>query len=518
MKKTIFLIAISLIVLTQKAFCANIGIENIRFFEAGYTVPSEENLYYKDSFPRSSSRYIYCRIDYKNNLYQTREHNVRIVWQYYNPDASFSGQVESDITVYPEWYSNWTYHGWGWDEPGNWPIGTYTVKILADGEYIGEKRFSIYNDIPDESSEDGSSDYLYNAVLDNDVATLKDVLSKGADPNATNMFGMYALNTAANDGKAEIVKILLDNGADINSADYILGWTPLICAANNGNNEISTLLIQRGASIDAEDTAGYTALIYAATAAHDETVKLLIASGANINHIAGGYTPLISTVSGNHYETARLLLENNAEPNAKMETGETSLILAIQKGNLELVKLLLNYGADLNIKDNKNRGALEWAEFEQHKDIIELLKKTNALDINGSWEGVWTDPTGYIYLLKINLNIKDPNNIETVISWTLNASPLASEQSKIGLKATEYVKGSYDSSKRTLNLEGHKEKDEHDIIGLDKYKLVVALDGAVIRGLSENNGTWTGKLSANQVKNQNVSDKIKQLWNKIKQK
>ncbi|MDD5613821.1 MAG: ankyrin repeat domain-containing protein [Candidatus Omnitrophica bacterium] len=515
---SLFFILTCATMFSQKSFSANVSMQSIRFFEGGDEIAQDQDLYYTDNFPRSSSRYIYCQIDYKNHLYNSQEHNVNFVFQYYNPDGSFRGQSETYTAVYPEWPSSWAYHGWGWSDPGNWPIGTYTVKVLANGEYLGEKKFSIYNDSTSAGSEDGSSDYLYNAVLDDDIATLRDLLSKGADPNATNMFGMYALGTAASKGNLDMIKILLENGADINSQDDMMGWTPLISAANKGNNEAVKLLIDRGAIIDAADTAGYTALIYAATAGYKDTVELLVKSGADINYASGGYSPLISALDNGHTETAKVLIENGADPNSSTETGETPLILAAQKGNLAAVQVLLDYGADAEVKDNKGRTALAWAEFEQHENIIELLKKPGNLNINGDWEGVWTNPKGYIYLLKFSVNIKDPKNFETAFNWTLNASPEAQEQPKVGLKATEYLKGSYDSAKRTIFLEGYKEKDDHSIIGLDRYKLIVSLDGDTIKGTTENNGTWSGKFSANRIKSsdKNLIEKAKLLWQKAK--
>jgi ankyrin repeat protein len=437
-----------------------------------------------------------------------------MTWQYYYPDGKLMGEVESDFTVYPEWYNSWRYHGYGWNDPGHWPIGTYTVKILVDGAYAGEKQFSIYGDTSSTVSTQNNSVYLYNAVLDNDTNTVRDLLSKGADPNTTNDFGVTVLNVAASNGNIEIAKMLLDKGADIDGADVVLGWRPLMSAAEAGQDEMVKFLLGRGAPIDGEDSVGYTALIYTASAGHTETAKLLIDAGADVNHISGGYSPLISAAKESHPQTVMVLLENNADPDARMESGETPLMLAVQKGDPEIAKALLDYGADVSIRDNKGRTALEWAEFEQHKDIGKLIKEAEKANINGNWEGIWTNPRGYIYLFNVNLNVKDPKNVKAAINWTLNASPSAAEQANIGRQAIEYVKGNYDPNKRTLYLEGYDEKDKDDVIGLDKYKLVVSLDGSTLKGKTENHGDWQGKFSANRKLGlmQRLIKKAKQKW------
>lgn len=494
------------------ASCADITVENIRFIEGPYDLPDGPHNY-ADSFSNNSTRYVYSQVDYSNKLYGVREHTVNITWKYYYPDGELMGEIEDQVTVYSEWPSSWVINGWGWNESGNWPIGTYTVKIFVEGSFAAEDKFSIYGD---GSSEQASSN-LYNAVLDNDIENVKDILSKGGDPNVTNFLGMTALNAAAGDGNIEIVKLLLDNGADINGVDLMLGWTPLMSAANDGHNEIVKLLIKRGADIDIQDTGGYTALIYAATAGETEAAKILIDAGADIDHISGGYSALTSAVEQSHPETAKLLLENNADPDALMKDGQTSLIAAVKNGNIEIVKALLDNGADISIKDDKGRTALEWAEFEQQEEMVKLLKEAEKININGDWDGIWTNPQGHIYLLKFSLNIKDPKNVKTAFNWTLNASPVADEQSKIGRSSVEHVKGTYDANKRTLNLEGYEEKDSDKIIGLDKYKLAVSLDGSSIRGRSEHGGDWQGKFSANKRQSfvQNLIRKMKQKWSEI---
>jgi ribosomal protein S18 acetylase RimI-like enzyme len=84
---------------------------------------------------------------------------------------------------------------------------------------------------------------------------------------------------AAREGYTELVKLLLDAGADIEAKDKY-GYTALIRAASNGYTEVVKLLLDAGADIEAKKENGDTALIRAASNGHTEVVKLLKQYGA----------------------------------------------------------------------------------------------------------------------------------------------------------------------------------------------------------------------------------------------
>ena len=129
-----------------------IQLHKMSFFEGGYDVPPEVQRQYKTHFPRSISRYIWCQIEVVNLLHRVRDHTHKVVWRYYKPDNSFFGEVSADFAIRKEWDYAWIPHGLGWKDPGLWSQGTYLVEIWIDGKKIGEQRFSIYEDMPVESS------------------------------------------------------------------------------------------------------------------------------------------------------------------------------------------------------------------------------------------------------------------------------------------------------------------------------------------------------------------------------
>jgi len=93
-----------------------------------------------------------------------------------------------------------------------------------------------------------SSDLLLQAVRKGDLAAAKAALDAGVPVDAKFRYDRTALSFAADRGEAEIVKLLLDRGADANAKDSFYGVTPIVWAANNGHAEVARLLLAHGAT------------------------------------------------------------------------------------------------------------------------------------------------------------------------------------------------------------------------------------------------------------------------------
>jgi ankyrin repeat protein len=104
---------------------------------------------------------------------------------------------------------------------------------------------------------------LHSAVLQEDIAAIKKLLSTGSDINATDGQGNTPLHLAAREGHVGAVRCLLEKGASV-EAKGNGGERPLHSAAENGHTAVVQLLLDCEADVNAMDRATYTPLHCAA--------------------------------------------------------------------------------------------------------------------------------------------------------------------------------------------------------------------------------------------------------------
>jgi ankyrin repeat protein len=146
---------------------------------------------------------------------------------------------------------------------------SYSPKILAQIE-------SIYNANSDQFA--GISN-LMSAVANNDIQGAK-FFSKGGSlvVNQKNKGGATALHIACRESNFEIVKILIESGANPNIQDNE-GWTPLMRASNVGNSQIVEYLLANGAKANYLNSQNETAIIHSTISRCTECINHIIEKG-----------------------------------------------------------------------------------------------------------------------------------------------------------------------------------------------------------------------------------------------
>jgi len=81
-------------------------------------------------------------------------------------------------------------------------------------------------------------------------------------------------------------------------------------------------------------------------------------------------------------DVVKLLIEAGADVNNKDKYGDTPLIYSSILGYLDITKILIEAKADINAKNNYGNTALIWALRNNHKEIVDLLKKYGAKDLS----------------------------------------------------------------------------------------------------------------------------------------
>lgn len=225
------------------------------------------------------------------------------------------------------------------------PANVEIVKLLLDaGAHVNVQ-----------NSEGNTPLMLAVSSSNTDVVTL--LLARGADVNAKSREG-YAALQFAQALYPEIIKILVTAGADVQGA---AGTEALVFAAMNGATDLVKFLLDAGANPNPSDGAP-TALFYAIRSGNVDLVKLFIARGARVNGGIGfggenGHTGLMEAAAFGNVEMVKLLLDAGADVNAQLlqdyrvggyveKKGSTALTIAAYKGHADVVKLLLAAGAD----------------------------------------------------------------------------------------------------------------------------------------------------------------------------
>ena len=197
------------------------------------------------------------------------------------------------------------------------------------------------------------------------AAEVKELLARGADPNAKNDSGVAALIPATDN--LESTRMLVEAGAEVNARTEA-GDTALIVAAQRaGGARVVEYLLDKGANLKTATNDGATALHRAAECGDVDVLKLLVDKGADVDaqrkNPFGGQSPLASAVVFGHGAAVRYLLSKGAKANI----GDAGLSRAVFQGNVEIVKALLEAGVEV-----KNRGNQAFPGFGGFEPILAL--------------------------------------------------------------------------------------------------------------------------------------------------
>ncbi len=196
------------------------------------------------------------------------------------------------------------------------------------------------------------------------------LLAAGADPDAIDAAGRTPLRHAAQGGQIDLVRILLEKGADTEKGN---GQTPLFMAVWSNHMEVATLLAEKGATLN---------LYTAAALGRSEKVREFLAadSAAAKSKLPEGDTPLTYAARGGHKEACAILLGAGADPSALDREQRRPLDRAASPG---VVDVLVERGADVNAQVRTRFGTwlpapLDYAVNEGRAAVAERLVDRGA--------------------------------------------------------------------------------------------------------------------------------------------
>ncbi len=222
-----------------------------------------------------------------------------------------------------------------------------------------------------------ASDALINASYRGRLDIIKFLIEKGADVNKKDRLEDTALTSAIRSGYLKTANFLIENGADVNITSGFERYTPLSIAASNRNVELTKFLIEKGANVNTVDRRG-TPLLTRIVSMYDfhEIVKLLIGAGATP-------TP----------EIIRYLLR-------KIKPGEA----------LELIELLKARGVDLSEVRNATGSTLLHEIAKADRKVSNAARRELLGPEYIAVPNLYTHPSGEMIVAPRNIYGRTPHN------------------------------------------------------------------------------------------------------------
>ena len=234
--------------------------------------------------------------------------------------------------------------------------------------------------------------------------TMQFLLAQGVQVNSVAEWQGSALNLAAGHGHVEVVKLLLNNGADPNSGPGKNGYLrPLHCAMLNPVFDTARvtiqLLLDAGANINictniarhtpffleievgsthSRDIEQQTCLHFASRIGNRDIVEVLLRYGADINALQSDRNALYCAAREGHEGVVDVLLNFDANAEAKVLQQAQALHYASRRGHTRTVRRLLQCGIDVEVVDVDRLTALHIAVQNGHEGIVRLLLEHEA--------------------------------------------------------------------------------------------------------------------------------------------
>jgi peptide-methionine (S)-S-oxide reductase len=162
----------------------------------------------------------------------------------------------------------------------------------------------------------------------------------------------YDLHAAVRAGDVQTVERILDSDpSQIRGAEPGGPWAPLFTAARSGRAEVAKLLIARGADVNERNGKGNTPLWFACQSPAKADDRIAVAT---------------------------LLIEAGAQVRAGCEDGSTALHFAAWRGPVEMVQLLIRHGAKEWQEDARHHKPVDYARrgvAADREKIVELLDR-----------------------------------------------------------------------------------------------------------------------------------------------
>lgn len=229
------------------------------------------------------------------------------------------------------------------------------------------------------------------AVVREQEEVVRILIENGADVDSKHCYNFTLLHYAVVSNNLPITSLLIENGANVSSINH-MGRTPLHTAVEHDFEDMARLLVEKGADVNVKhhgDRDMCTPLHRAVIAANKSVVALLLKSGAEVNTRSHGkYTPLHLAARIGSQDCVRMLLDAGAEVDPEAHDKNTPLHMAARRGQHDIVKILIEHGAGVNLKGWQKctpfHSAVLWGHFTTSQLLLEKGADVNSKNRRGN--------------------------------------------------------------------------------------------------------------------------------------
>ena len=227
-----------------------------------------------------------------------------------------------------------------------------------------------------------------------DADVMKTLLEHGADPNAkVQVEGkpvpvfIQMLNQFPTDGGKHhrtLARLMLDRDANVNTVDTE-GTTALVAARNNYEPQIVQWLVDKGTDLTPAHNADWNVLCWAVQLGNTAIIKAALRRGLSVNtQDSSGRSPLMFAAAYGDMPILDLLLSHGADVNLRDEMGWTALMFAAQNQDIAIVQKLLDHGADRQTCDKEEGWTAEQRAAHRGQDRVAALIRTGHAPARGA--------------------------------------------------------------------------------------------------------------------------------------
>ncbi|KAF4457213.1 hypothetical protein F53441_777 [Fusarium austroafricanum] len=219
---------------------------------------------------------------------------------------------------------------------------------------------------------------LYVAIQGGNADMVGLLLDRGASAKPANILDTTILEATIGLKRFELVKKLIDGGADVSGTD--MHQQPILIKVirdpflnNDEKVEVLRILLDKGANPDTVDIVfGLPAICHAVEMPSTQVVEEILSRGANTKvRMISGQTLLTYSIDVNRHNTVRALLAGGLDVNEVDGLSRTPLMLALLRLDFNLTKLLMDYGADPTAMENEQ--AVKFVNTVKRNDLVRLL-------------------------------------------------------------------------------------------------------------------------------------------------